>query len=152
MTDAPTSVSNSGFRFFPPTTIMKRTPVVLGFFVAAILFGLLVRSMYVSTGATETAPTVKKEGFANTQMPMQAGSGSAITGVNNSVVISGSEPSTVPESPYTQVNDRALFEFDQSPQGPQCCPSPFSGDLGCVCVSDRQHKEFASRGGNRTPE
>lgn len=131
---------------------MKRTPVVLGFFVAAILFGLLVQSMFVSTGATDTAPTVKKEGFATTQVPMQAGSGSAITGINNSVVISGSEPSTVPEAPYTQVNDRALFQFDQSRQGPDCCPSPFSGDGGCVCVSDVQHREFASRGGNRTPE
>jgi len=131
---------------------MKRTPVVLGFFVAAILFGLFIQSMFVSTGATDSAPTVKKEGYANVKMPMQPGSGSAISGINNSVVISGSEPSTVPEAPYTQVDDRALFQFDQNKQGPGCCPSPFSGDGGCVCVTENQHKEFASRGGNRSPE
>ena len=33
---------------------------------------------------------------------------------------------------------------------PKCCPSIYSGDMGCACVSPEQMKYLNSRGGNRS--
>ena len=33
---------------------------------------------------------------------------------------------------------------------PKCCPSLYSGDMGCACISPEQLKYLNSRGGNRT--
>lgn len=33
---------------------------------------------------------------------------------------------------------------------PKCCPSFYSGDMGCPCISPEQMKYLNSRGGNRT--
>lgn len=35
-------------------------------------------------------------------------------------------------------------------QHPLCCPSPYSGSLGCVCETEEQAKYLNMRGGNRT--
>ena len=32
----------------------------------------------------------------------------------------------------------------------KCCPSPYSGDMGCACISPEQMKYLNSRGGNRS--
>jgi len=32
---------------------------------------------------------------------------------------------------------------------PECCPSSFSSDAGCVCLSGQDKKMFGSRGGNK---
>jgi hypothetical protein len=39
--------------------------------------------------------------------------------------------------------------FANNKQGPECYGSPFSGDLGYVCLTETQRAEFASRGKNR---
>jgi hypothetical protein len=33
---------------------------------------------------------------------------------------------------------------------PECCPSSYSCDGGCVCTSPDQRQVIATRGGNRT--
>jgi hypothetical protein len=46
-------------------------------------------------------------------------------------------------------NDQELFQFEGNKVSADCCPSPFSSDRGCVCLTDKQIQEFSSRGGNR---
>lgn len=128
---------------------MKKTATVIAFFVAAILAGLFVRYFMMSS-----APT-KKEDFAQREvgMPldMQAVEGATgVSGYNGTPPLLGSEPKPVAERPYDMANDSELFQFANNKMGADCCPSPFSGDLGCVCLTDKQIAEFGSRGGNRS--
>ncbi len=73
----------------------------------------------------------------------------AVSGYSGNSPILGTEPQPTPLHPYDQTNDPKLYLFGGNKQGADCCPSPFSGDLGCVCLTSAQKAEFASRGGNR---
>lgn len=33
---------------------------------------------------------------------------------------------------------------------PHCCPSTYTSDRGCVCLSEKQKRQFETRGNNRT--
>lgn len=44
----------------------------------------------------------------------------------------------------------SLFMFKNNQCKPECCPSSFACDGGCVCTSPDQRQVIASRGGNRT--
>jgi hypothetical protein len=121
---------------------MKRTTAVLAFFVAAVLAGVFVNSTLLS------ASPVVKEKFMQQEkgMPIETG---PVKGFSSSPLL-GTEPLPTPEHPYDQVNDQKLYEFADNRQSPECKGSPFSGDLGYVCLTDAQRAEFASRGGNRS--
>ena len=136
---------------------MKKTTVVLVLFLAAVLAGVFVR--YASTSPikkTEDSDSEgEKEGFAQREvgMPleMQTVTGSVgVSGYNGTPPLLGSEPKAVPERPYDMANDNELFQFESNKMSADCCPSPFSGDRGCVCLTDKQISDFASRGGNRS--
>lgn len=43
-----------------------------------------------------------------------------------------------------------LAIFSNNAQSPLCCPSTYSGDMGCVCETEEQMKYLNQRGGNRT--
>ena len=45
---------------------------------------------------------------------------------------------------------KSMFILKNNQVGPQCCPSIYSSDLGCVCMSPEQNKMFGGRGGNLT--
>jgi hypothetical protein len=131
---------------------MKKTGTVIAFFLAALLAGLFVRYFMVPAPA---AKKEEREHFAQREvgMPldMQTVEGAVgVSGYNGTPPLLGSEPKPVPERPYDMANDSELFQFANNKMGADCCPSPFSGDLGCVCLTDKQIGEFASRGGNRS--
>jgi hypothetical protein len=50
---------------------------------------------------------------------------------------------------YEAANDNELFAFQNSTFKPECCPSSITADTGCLCVSDKDEKAMAYRGGNR---
>jgi hypothetical protein len=52
--------------------------------------------------------------------------------------------------PAFQPGPDSLFMFKNNQCKPECCPSSFSCDGGCVCTSPDQRQVIASRGGNRT--
>ena len=143
--------------FFPGLQTMKRTTIVLAFFAAALLAGWFLRYASVPPAAKasgEDTQTVKKETFGQRQvgMPldMQAVDGPAgVQGYGGTPPLLGSEPKPVPLQPYDMANDQELFQFEGNKVSADCCPSPFSTDRGCVCLTDKQINEFASRGGNR---
>lgn len=121
---------------------MKRTTALLAFFVAALLAGLFVNSTMLSA-----APDVK-ESFMQQEKGMPLATQS-VSGYSGSSPLLGTEPMPTPEHPYDQTNDAELYAFANNKQSAECCPSPFSGDLGCVCLTNEQKAEFASRGSNR---
>lgn len=137
---------------------MKKTAVVLAFFLAAVLAGLFVRYSMVPAKKDDDSDTESDDGrehFAQREvgMPldMQAVEGAVgVSGYNGTPPLLGSEPKPVSERPYDMANDSELFQFANNKMGADCCPSPFSGDQGCVCLTDKQVAEFASRGGNRS--
>ena len=44
----------------------------------------------------------------------------------------------------------SLFMFKNNQCKPECCPSSYACDGGCVCTTPDQRQVIASRGGNRT--
>jgi hypothetical protein len=40
------------------------------------------------------------------------------------------------------------FMFNLNKCSPRCCPSTYSSDCGCVCISDKQRNYINRRGGN----
>jgi hypothetical protein len=121
---------------------MKRTTAVLAFFVAALLAGLFINStLLVSSPAIKENFMQKERG-----MPLSTG---AVQGFSGMSPILGVEPLPTPEHPYDQTDDTPLYAFTNNKQSADCCPSPFSGDQGCVCLTSEQKAMFGSRGGNR---
>lgn len=137
---------------------MKKTATVVLLFLAALLAGIFVRyAMATKPGkSTEDSDSEgEKEGFAQREvgMPldMQSVAGSVgVAGYNGTPPLLGSEPKPVSERPYDMADDNKLFSLANNPMSADCCPSPFSGDRGCICLTDAQAAEFASRGGNRS--
>ena len=134
---------------------MKRTFTVFAFFLAALLAGLYLRYWSSTTVPErgETEQTESKETFAQRQvgMPldMEAVEGATgVAGYNGTPPLLGSEPKPISDKPYEMANDNELFQFEGNRMSADCCPSPFSGDRGCVCLTNAQKKEFATRGGN----
>jgi len=139
---------------------MKKTTIVLVLFVAAVLAGVFVRyasllpAKKVESDDDSDSESVK-ERFAQREvgMPldMQSVAGAVgVSGYNGTPPLLGSEPKPVPDRPYDMANDNELFQFESNKMSADCCPSPFSGDRGCVCLTDKQVSDFASRGGNRS--
>lgn len=122
---------------------MKRTVAVLAFFVAALLAGLFVNStLLASSPAVKEKFMQQEKGMPLDMQPVQGYSGTS--------PILGSEPHATPLRPYDVTDDTKLYTFANNKQSADCCPSPFSGDLGCVCLTKEQKAEFAGRGGNRS--
>lgn len=139
---------------------MKKTSFVLVLFLAALLAGIFVRYATMSPlkktdESSDDEAEAGKEKFAQREvgMPldMQAVEGAVgVSGYNGTPPLLGSEPKPVPERPYDMANDTELFQFESNKMSADCCPSPFSGDRGCICLTDKQVSEFSSRGGNRS--
>jgi len=135
---------------------MKKTATVIALFLAALLAGLFVW-YFVTPPAAKTSDDSdsETEHFAQREvgMPldMQAVAGSVgVAGYNGTPPLLGSEPKPISEKPYEMANDSELYQFEGNKVSADCCPSPFSGDRGCICLTDKQIAEFASRGGNRS--
>jgi hypothetical protein len=139
---------------------MKKTTVVLAIFLAALLAGVILRTLSKPSpvkGGEESDSDSEdgKERFFQRELGMplemqQVTGPSGVAGFSGTPPLLGSEPKPVPERPYDMANDQELFQFEGNRMSADCCPSPFSGDRGCVCLTDKQLALFSSRGGNRS--
>ena len=118
--------------FFRRLLVMKRTPVVLAFFVASLLVGIYM-AFQLQTSETFTVTQEIGEPVKSDVMPVMGGD---------------SGPKELKEAPYEVTEDAKLFAFDDNRKSADCCPSPFVSDMGCICLTDDQKAQFASRGGN----
>lgn len=123
--------------------MVDKTTLVVSFFVAAVLAGLFVQ---YGPGVTENF--MQQE----VGMPLNA----AGMGPFDQVSIPGSEgwiasePLPVSQSPVNNPsNANKLMLLGDNRVSPECCPSAFSTDVGCVCLTEQDKKLFGSRGGNR---
>jgi hypothetical protein len=123
---------------------MQRTPVIVAFFLAAALVGIMLRFTDMS-GGVETFRLPK-----DTMSPIDADSNLGMTGWSETSPILGSQPKPVPVLPYDVADDNAVGQFMHSKIAPECCPSPFSTGAGCICLTEEDKKGFASRFGNKT--
>ena len=48
------------------------------------------------------------------------------------------------------LKENQLAMFANNKFSPNCCPSTYSGSMGCVCATPEQMKYLNERGGNRT--
>jgi hypothetical protein len=135
---------------------MKKTTLVLTLFVAALLAGLFLQWSAASAAPAKASKDddVSKERFMQKErgMPldMQTVDGPVgVQGYSGTPPLLGSEPKPTPLKPYDMADDSALFAFQNNKVGADCCPSPFSTDTGCVCLTDAQITDFGKRGGNR---
>ena len=119
--------------FFRRLLVMKRTPVVMAFFVASILVGAY---LLYSTPATESFEIAKELGEPVPQSDVMPSYGAE------------AGPLNLKEAPYDITEDAKLYGFDDNRVSSECCPSPFVSDLGCICLTDAQKALYASRGGN----
>jgi hypothetical protein len=139
---------------------MKKTTVVFAAFLAALLAGLFLRYLGTSSPVkrgedSDSESEDGKERFFQREIGMplemqQVAGPSGVAGYSGTPPLLGSEPKPVPERPYDMANDQQLFQFEGNRMSADCCPSPFSGDRGCVCLTDKQLADFSSRGGNRS--
>lgn len=123
---------------------MHRTPVIVAFFLAAALVGMMLR-MTDMTGGVETFKLPSDE-----MAPLEVETVPGVTGWAETSPILGSQAKPVPELPYDVADDNAIGQFMNNKIGPDCCPSPFSTGAGCICLTEQDRKGFASRFGNKT--
>lgn len=137
---------------------MKKTTAVILFFVAALLAGFFLQWSSPIVGAKPVeGETSEKETFKQREvgMPldMQAVEGAiGVAGYNGTPPLLGSEPKPLSDKPYDMTGDQPLYTFEGNKMSADCCPSPFSGDLGCICLTEDQRKVFETRGGNRASQ
>jgi hypothetical protein len=113
---------------------MNKTAVVFVFLLAAIAVGLIARF----TGKPTTESFVQK----TVGMPLN----SIGMGPYDNVPVD-----TAPVDIISGVNDPNELQFLQNNKtSNSCCPSAFTTDMGCVCLSTRDENLMASRGGNRS--
>lgn len=121
---------------------MKHTPVIVGAFLAAVTAGLLMRFF------VPPPPAVIKETFAQREIGLPVDfSHPAEPHEGQSELLVEAKP--VSQKPYEQADDSKLFFLANSKVSAECCPSIYSTDRGCVCVSEADAQLMASRGGNR---
>jgi hypothetical protein len=121
---------------------MNKTVVIGAFFVAAIIAGIVLRL------------TGRIEGFMQQEIGMplnepgmgpydqvSAGSVSGWSATEGAPILSGGLPSQAAET------NQFMFLVENKVD-PECCPSAFATDTGCVCLSEHDRGLMASRGGN----
>lgn len=128
---------------------MQKTIAVLIFFIAALLAGVFAQTMMKAPVPSKDMEAQEgKEKFMQREVGMPLDM-EPVAGYTGTSPILGSEPKPISEKPYEMANDTELFQFEGNRISADCCPSPFSSDTGCVCLTDAQLKDFANRGGNR---
>ncbi len=81
--------------------------------------------------------------------PAVGETGGPYSGVDGSTGLYSSAPQPTPLKSYEAADDTQLFEYQNTPMRPECCPAVISGDTGCACLTPDQERKLATRGGNR---
>jgi hypothetical protein len=124
--------------------MQPRTPVIVGAFLAAVLAGLVLRFLV----AKRVEAGGEREHFAQREVGMPVDFTSPAQPYDGMSPILGSDPKPVPQKPYDMSDEKVEF-LAKNKTGADCCPSVFSTDTGCLCLSDQEKAMMSSRGGNR---
>jgi hypothetical protein len=95
----------------------------------------------------------RREGFAQQTvgMPVDGGGMGLYDGLDLSSFgnLWGSSPKPTPLKPYENANDNEIMKYQNSKFSPECCPSSITSDVGCLCPTKEDEREWLTRGGNR---
>lgn len=131
----------------------------LGGIILLVIAALLFSQSNIVRGASpegfvsyylENAAGAGKVKGANTYEPMGPFDAVGLTcpdGVSKWKCNTPNEPLT---GPAFEPGDDSLFMFKNNQCKPECCPSSYACDGGCVCTTPDQRQVIATRGGNRT--
>ena len=125
--------------------MQPRTPVIVGAFLAALVAGLVVRFLMLQ----RVEAGGQREHFAQREVGMPVDFSAPAQPYDGTSPILGSDPKPVPQKPYDMADDTQIKFLATNRTGADCCPSIFSTDTGCVCLSDQEKAMMATRGGNR---
>lgn len=118
-----------------------KTTVLVSVLGAALVLGVLTRVFF------------SKEGFS--QQSVGAPLGDSAMGAYDGIDLSteenmwSSQPKPTPLKPYENANDNQLFQYQESKFTAECCPSSITNDVGCLCPTAQENKDWVTRGGNR---
>jgi hypothetical protein len=132
---------------------MKHAMFLLG------LILLVAAALMLSRSRIMRGPT--PEGFASYYLENAGGAKDAaekvgpFDGVKLTCPGGGSEwkcntPNEPMRGPAFKPGPDSLFIFKNNQCKPECCPSSYACDGGCVCTTPDQRQEIAGRGGNNT--
>lgn len=95
----------------------------------------------------------RREGFAQQAVGMPTNGGGMglydgldLTSFSN---LWASSPKPTPLKPYENADDSKIMKYQDSKFSPECCPSSISSDVGCLCATKEDEREWLTRGGNR---
>ena len=122
---------------------MNRTNLLIAFFAAAVLAGLFLRFGSRTEGfmQQEVGMPLNTPGMG----PYDQVSGGSVSGwaaTEASPILSQGLPSQAD-------NTNQLMFLVGNKVDPECCPSSFNTDTGCVCLSEQDRDLMGHRGGNR---
>jgi hypothetical protein len=132
---------------------MKQAMFLGGVLLLVVAAMLLFRSNLVKGVSTDGFTSYYLEnagGATNEYKPMGPFDGVGLTcpdGVSKWKCNTANEPMN---GPAFEPGPDSLFMFKNNQCKPECCPSSYSCDGGCVCTTPDQRQVIASRGGNRT--
>lgn len=123
---------------------MKKTTIVIAVFVAVLVISLIATHM-------PAAAPQSRETFAQKElgMPIQ---GVGMGPYDNVSVPGASGWMTTERGPKGTAPAESMptLKFLANAQtSPSCCPSAFTSDSGCLCLSEQDRTVMASRGGNK---
>jgi hypothetical protein len=115
---------------------MNRTLLVLALFVGAVVTGLLMRYKVTENFAQ------KEVGMPLDGPPMGPYDSAGMGWSGNEMPV-GNLPVA------SALDQNKLMFMADNKTDPSCCPSAYSMDTGCVCLSGKDQDLLAHRGGNK---
>jgi len=130
---------------------MDKTSVVFAFLFAALVAGIVVRFNLLGSVMPSSEHFMQKP----VGMPVNSGGMGPYDQVSLDGGVSGwaateGMPVNLTNLPSSSSDPNKLMLLADNKVGADCCPSAFSNDMGCVCLTPSDTSFFAGRGGNRT--
>lgn len=130
---------------------MNKTNLVVAFFVAAVLAGVLVQFNLLKAPAPAQKETFMQQSLG---MPLSSGGMGPYDSVSLADGFSGwgsSEAAPISQDAPagTSSDPNKLMYLVGNKTDPECCPAAFNTDSGCVCLTESDKTFMAARGGNR---
>jgi hypothetical protein len=114
--------------------------------IVMVLGGIVLIALMVSVATHRMPASHLLEGFSNPGLGKYASDTDSPATWFSSLAHNPAGSRT----PAETVESGQMAFFADTLQSPECCPSTYSGSMGCVCPSVAQMKYLNERGGNRT--
>ena len=132
---------------------MKRAMFLGGLLLLVVAALLLSQSKLVQGATTDGFTSYYLEnsgGASSSYKPIGPFDGVGLTCPDGVSKWKCNTPNEPMNGPAFEPGPDSLFMFKNNQCKPECCPSSYACDGGCVCTTPDQRNVIATRGGNRT--